>query len=451
MRFASTRRIIIFGLVFWVALAVYQPIAADEHDSLPPLETDTIFTEIVLSNEGVTAVDSSGNEWYYDFEQECFVPGQLQQETSDRDAEYDRSGDLTDLPIAERCVEEIEIEPFEKKNVKVGVDQYVDGDIMTSGRVTVAGWVKGDITSLGKKVRIKPTGRVEGSIKAPQIVVEDGGIVRGRIIEDDSIIDIEDFRSTFSASGLIIVLAFSVILLAITFLITALLPHQMARFASCANSHPVRTYFLGLLLLILMPLVFTLVAVTVIGLLVVPLIPFLYLTAIGMGAIAFGDRIGKQVISRHRGSQGHPMLQALTGVTLLMSLWLITAILMGSSDDTSHGFGIFFLVVSILISTIPLCTGIGAAALTRFGFKSYRSWAERQQVKTEPPAPTPAPPPIPDRPGVPSSGPDPLSGPRPPAGHSGSSEETSPPFSPGTRAPRPTPPPSSETNEDDLS
>jgi hypothetical protein len=47
------------------------------------------------------------------------------------------------------------------------------------------------------------------------------------------------------------------------------------------------------------------------------------------------------------------------------------------------------LVISIIISTIPVCTGVGAALLTRFGFRNYLSWKDFKTETFEAPAPPP--------------------------------------------------------------
>jgi hypothetical protein len=85
---------------------------------------------------------------------------------------------------------------------------------------------------------------------------------------------------------------------------------------------------------------------------------------------------------------------------MYMAVWALVALIMGSDyGDSSgyHGMGVFLLVISILGTTYPFLTGIGAAVLTRFGFRPYVSRSETQTTVDQA-APEPAPPPIPQGP-----------------------------------------------------
>jgi hypothetical protein len=69
---------------------------------------------------------------------------------------------------------------------------------------------------------------------------------------------------------------------------------------------------------------------------------------------------------------------------------------MGSSNDTAEGFGIFFLVFAILLTLFVGSAGIGAALLTKFGWRDYS--AQGTSGRKPAGAPAPAPPPIPEPP-----------------------------------------------------
>ena len=61
-------------IVFLLALTPDSKAQADPADrGYSP--SDTIFNEILLTEEGVMAVDTAGYEWYYDFEYSSFVAG----------------------------------------------------------------------------------------------------------------------------------------------------------------------------------------------------------------------------------------------------------------------------------------------------------------------------------------------------------------------------------------
>ena len=46
--------------------------------------------------------------------------------------------------------------------------------------VSISGFVKGNVSGLSK-VEIRATGSVEGDIRAPHLVMEDGAVLRGRV------------------------------------------------------------------------------------------------------------------------------------------------------------------------------------------------------------------------------------------------------------------------------
>jgi len=395
MRYASA--IIIKCLILSLLFAAWViPVSAQEdNDSLPASDTDTVFNEILLSGNRVIAIDISGYEWYYDFEKNTFVMGSPEDSEIDEVEEPFPDIETEYIPIEERCTVEKKIKSFEKKSITIGTDEYVDGDINAWGRVTVKGWVKGDIKSYQKRVLVTSTGQVDGNIEAPSIVIKDGGVVLGEIIEEQTDISIDEITSSFSTDGIIVVISLSALFLFASFILIALMPRQIKTFQDCCKKFKYRSYFLGLLFLLLMPVVVTVVTITIVGIVLVPFIPFIYMFAIVMGVISFGDRIGYHLYQRFTGREKHMILQSATGIVLLMALWLAVAVLLGASDDVSQGFGIFFLVVAIIISTVPLCTGIGSAILTRFGFRTYLSWRERQQQRPEPETSIPAPPPIP--------------------------------------------------------
>jgi hypothetical protein len=378
--------------------------------------SDTIFEEILLSEESVTAVDTAGDEWYYDFEKEVWVSGNLPGGSVDDRGEgrVVLTGD--EIPVEERCTEEKRVKRFERSPVWVSYEEYVDDNIFAYGRVTIRGWVKGDVKSL-KKVFVSASGRVDGDIEAPKITVKEGGMVLGERRVISSPLELEDITKSFSADGLIVVLSFTTFLLVFSFLTVSLMPRQMRNFDYCLSRHKVKTFLLGLLFLVLMPVILLLVMITVVGLIVVPFVPLVYLIAFGLGIVAFGNMLGRQFSIRYLGGEKGMLLQSMLGIVLLMSLWFIVAVLLGAGDEVSQGFGIFFLVVSILLTSFPILAGVGAAVLTRFGFKEYRLFAGGQQQPEAPTAPAPAPPPIPEGPSL-----------------------TTPPAGPET--PRATPPPS---------
>jgi len=376
--------------------------AGDESNSGQPAESAVanIFTDIELSPEGVIAIDSAGNQWTYDFELEQFVEGDLGQgETGGRRETGTREEKID--PVEIRCIEEKTVDFPALRAVYVGRDEYVDGDILASGRVTIKGWVKGRVQSFNKTVLVTATGQVDGDIKAPEVVIKPGGVVLGEVVESPRLdIPIDRFDDQLATEGIWVVFAFTLTLTLIVFLTASLAPRQMTNMTDCVRQYPTRSFLLGFLFLILMPAIVLLVAVTIVGILVVWLVPIAYLVALALGMGVSGFQITEPLVRRHLGMSLGPVATSLAGVLMYMAAWTVVALLLGSDHDGSsgyHGLGIFMLVISIVGTVYPFLTGIGAAVLTRFGFRPYVSRAEAQIPATES-APAPAPPPIPEGP-----------------------------------------------------
>ena len=360
---------------------------SDAHDTGSlDFATDLLFGEIILTPEGVVAIDTGGYDWHYDFKVDSFVEG-LGSGT-EISTLAGRTGNEED--IADRCTEQRWVGTLEK-SVLIGYDEFVKGDIIAYGRVTIRGWVKGNVKSIRGRVLITESGQVEGSVEAPRVVKKPGGSVLGDIIESESPLELKDFSPAFSGDGLVVAIVFTVLLMFFCFLLVELMPRQVRRMQDCIDQRRIRTSLLGFLFLLLMPVVIALAAITIVGLIVVPFIPFIYLGAFILGEVIFGNVIGRRVAVRFLGGEKSMLFQSVLGVFLHMSLWILVAILLGQQDSVAEGFGIFFLVVAIIITTFPVLSGLGSAVLTRFGFRDYVGLRDRRHSEggTQAPAPPP--------------------------------------------------------------
>ena len=385
-------------LLFIAGFIIYadQIYAQDRSTASTYNPPDTTFNEIILTNEGIVAIDTLGFEWFYDFDKDQFVHG-LTDDEIDQDLlnGNDRFGyDI--IPVEERCTELRKVKPF-VNSVTIGEDEYVEGNIIAYGRVTIKGWVKGDVKSLNNRVLVSNTGQVDGDIEAPDIIVKDGGIVIGKQIISDASIEFKDITS-FSIDGVLIVLSFTLFFIFFGFLITSLMPYKFKHIDDCINENKAKTYAIGFFFLLMMPVVILLVIITIVGIVLVPLVPVIYLMAVIMGLISVGNSIGGAIFMKKEGSQRSIIFQSLVGILSFMAFWFLTAILLSMNQGFAEGIGVLILVIMIIASTYPIFTGIGAAFLTRFGFRPYVKWNKPQVMKDG--RPIPAPPPIPKSPPI---------------------------------------------------
>ncbi len=355
------------------------------------IKTDTIFNEIYLSEDGIAAVDSQGNDWYYDFKQDMFVTGLLERTALTRTTQEEIE------PVETRCSVKKIVKTSTTKSIVIDVDEYVDHDIIVFGRVTVKGWVKGSITSYNNKVIVKSTGRVDGNINAPKIIVRDGGIVLGEQNED--LLEFSNLPSELPDNGFLVIMIIMAILCVFLFLIIALIPEKLQVVSNCFNRYKLRTTLLGLFFFFMMPLVIALVAITIIGIVVVPFVPLVYAFASVLGIAAFSHTIGSLVFGRFLSSGNRIFMKSFLGFALFAISWIMGITFMtGSENSAMYGIGIFFFVVSIIFSIVPIFGGIGAVVLTRFGTRSYTSW--KDIITANPQTFTPAPPPMPKGPEI---------------------------------------------------
>ncbi len=352
------------------------------------LNTDTVFTEMYLTEDGVAAVDLNGDDWYFDFNLDMFVIGLLQRTSVSQNEINDTE------PIETRCIIEKRIKPSISKVVIIDVDEFVDHDIIVFGRVTVKGWVKGNITSYNNRVIVKSTGQVDGDINAPKIIVHDNGVVLGEI--NETTIDIPYLPTDLPDNGFMVIMIIMSTLAVFLFLTIALLPKKLEVVSDCFSRYKLRSSLMGFLFFMLMPVVLALVAITIVGIVVLPLVPLVYLFAVILGVAAFSNLIGNYVFGRFLSAGDRMFMKTFLGFSLFAISWIIGISLM--TDATDSGIGIFFFVISIIFSLYPVFGGIGASILTRFGTRPYASWKDK--ISENPQNFRPAPPPMPKAPEI---------------------------------------------------
>jgi hypothetical protein len=362
-------------------------------------EPAQVFVEIELTSEGTVAYDSAGGRWAYDFERLQFVPAPATPETGQGRSE----GGAEDLlaPVAERCTELKVVDNPALEAVYVNPDEYVEGDIFAYSRVTIKGWVKGSIRSVNKTVLITSTGQVDGDVEAPEVEIRTGGQVLGQVIETPVYgIPVEVITSGFSREGLWVVFGFTLALSLIAFLAVSLTPQRLAYMTDCVVNYSLKSTLVGLLFICLFAPIVSLVVITIVGILVVWLVPIAYFVSFAIGMCAIGYKIHGVAARAFGRGRADARIGSLIGIAVYMGLWALTAVIWGSDDPTlkSGGLDVWLLVISILATCYPLLVGVGAAVLTRFGSRMYESRQGMGRSKHEP-APAPAPPPMPEAPG----------------------------------------------------
>ena len=232
--------------------------------------------------------------------------------------------------------------------------------------------------------------------------------------------------------ALVIIMVMSVLAL----LIGALWPDASTRVSAAISTAPAVSGLLGLLTLIAVPILLTLLAITIC------LIPFsllgaiVYMAALLFGWVAFGLLLGNRLAAAFRWNLP-PAVAALLGTFVVTAvsapLWFVSPLLL--------------LCVAIPLDTILACLGLGGVVLTRFGSTPYVAGVRPPTQPAVPPQPLapsapPAPPasPVPEAPDITRLGREPEAAPKP--------EPSSPP--PASEPPA-EPPPATESPAEPLS
>ena len=120
--------------------------------------------------------------------------------------------------------------------------------------------------------------------------------------------------------------------------------------------------------------------------------------------MTFGKLLFSRIYKQTTNSTSVGLFIGVIGILIVMIPWLVTGALWPETDNVAIVLSIFGLVFSILGSIYPVCSGVGAAFLTRFGFREYPPGPKKPQFTPEPATHQPAPPPIPDTPVPPVPG-----------------------------------------------
>jgi hypothetical protein len=225
----------------------------------------------------------------------------------------------------------------EAKNIiKVGNDvileegQQADNIISVGGQITVYGLVEKSVVAVGGSVILTSKAVVRGNVVAVGGVVTrgSGAMVFGDVTEINT-----SALSSSIASALrgemegwslllnIISLCFFAIILIITLMMTLVVPRSLAVVANAIERSKVRSFLWGCLVTLLIVPFFMLLAISIVGIFLMPLAFTALLLAAIIGFIAVGSLLGNTIItSVFHGYKKSLIKETLVGVSLL---WLI--------------------------------------------------------------------------------------------------------------------------------
>lgn len=268
------------------------------------------------------------------------------------------------------------------ESIEVAEGDTVDGDIVSiGGSLTVEGYVTGDAVAVGGSIFVGAEGTIEGDAVAVGGTIEQDegasiggdtaeiGMNFGRFLGLRPLVPMKGVPrlcTFFGASALARVIGVGVLLL-ITVLLVLFLPRPTGRLARTAQSHLPRSILFGILAEIAIVPLCIILAVSLIG---IPLIP-VAIMAIGaaflFGMAGVGLLVGDIFLKRTGTTAGSAVGAVAIGVILIELLALLGAFL----SPVTPGLGGVLRLVGMLVLYFAWTIGLGAVILTRFGTREW--------------------------------------------------------------------------------
>lgn len=241
------------------------------------------------------------------------------------------------------------------QDITIADGQDADNVIAIGGQITVNGLVEQNVVAIAGSVVLTNKAVVRGNVIVVGGVVArgSGSLVYGDITEINSSTLSEAITSAmrgelegWSLILNIISLCFFAIILITTLIMTLLIPRSLALIANAIESNKLKSFLWGILATLMIVPFFMLLAISIIGIVLIPLAFTVLLIAAIVGFIAFGVLLGNFIITRiFRGYKKSLVKEALVGVSLL---WLL---------------GWIPLYIGMLIKVLAITFGLGGVLI----------------------------------------------------------------------------------------
>ena len=249
------------------------------------------------------------------------------------------------------------------KDIDIAADQRVDNAVVVGGQITVSGLVEKNLVTVGGSIVLTSGAVVRGDITCiGGVVVQGSGAqIYGRINEINSSNVFAALSSAFYEeedewswlSG-IMAFCFFLMLVVLAILLAFLLPRPLCAVADRISLNKFQSFFWGALAALMTVPFFTLLALSFIGIPLIPLAFSLILLAFMFGFIAISMLLGRFILTKaFRGHHPSPVRETLLGLILW---WII-------------GWLPFY--AGMLIKAVVITMGFGGVLLAIFygGYK----------------------------------------------------------------------------------
>lgn len=239
------------------------------------------------------------------------------------------------------------------RDVSIAQGENVRDVVAIGGSVTVFGRVDGNVTALGGFVILKPDSYVGGEIVSigGEVIKEPGAELIGRVTTIYMPHFIPSFATLLKGGWLALWATISILVLigflGLAILVIALIPDHMKVVVKSLDVSFGIMLLWGLAWMILIVPIAALLAVSIIGVILIPVQILIVVLALIIGYIAAGVFIGKHILSSFM-KKPLPLLDALLGIVVLFLIGFIP-------------------IVGPVIKGLFLTAGYGAVLVTRFG------------------------------------------------------------------------------------
>jgi hypothetical protein len=263
-------------------------------------------------------------------------------------------------------------------SVTVDANEYVDGSVTVVGNATIKGRVSGSVRATGR-VRIASTGIVDGNVTGSKVTEEPGSRVVGGVLEQSIGIPFPENEwpasyRTNPTTPMVVGLIWLLLHLAIAVGCAHIFEKPTERLRAVYHQNIFKALVVGLLFEIMLPVIFVVLLITIIGIPVAVIALPLAIVAAGfLGFAAFCLFISDYVKAKNVASHESRFQQILIGFAILQVP--VIGFFLGLIID-SKAMAILFGIVSGMLLLIVFTASLGGAILTRFGSRYHSGRTE---------------------------------------------------------------------------
>jgi len=239
------------------------------------------------------------------------------------------------------------------QDVEITKSMVVNDVVVIGGSATISGTVDNNVVAKGGSVTLKPGCLVKENvvIVGGELVKDPAAEVHGKISQIYMPHFIPSISTFFKGNWMTLWVTLSLLallgFLGLAILLNALIPGHMAAAVKALEHSFIAMLLWGILWIILIVPVAVLLAVSIVGIILIPLEILLVVLAMIIGYIAAGILIGKKVLSSFT-KKRLPFIDAILGILLLSVIGFVP-------------------VVGPIVKMLFLIAGFGAVLTTRFG------------------------------------------------------------------------------------